>query len=58
MGFKWLNGMKEVYHLDRLDGKKVIFKDGYEENGDVIILCSGYLNYFLFFDESLKLKKG
>ena len=30
MGFKWPNGVKEVYYLDRLEGNKAIFKDGYE----------------------------
>ena len=27
MGFKWPDGMKEVHYLDRLEGKKAIFKD-------------------------------
>ena len=58
MGFKWPKGMKEVYHLDRLEGKKAIFKDGTEQEADVIILCSGYLHYFPFLDEELKLKTG
>lgn len=29
MGFDWLEGMKEVYYLDKFEGNKVIFKDGY-----------------------------
>ena len=56
MGFKWPKGMKEVHYLDRLEGKKAIFKDGYEQNADAIILCSGYLHHFPFLDDSLKLK--
>ena len=32
MGFKWPKGMKEVHYLDRLEGKKAIFKDGTEQN--------------------------
>ena len=58
MGFKWPNAMKEVHYLDRLEGSKAIFKDGYEQNADAIILCSGYLHHFPFLDESLKLKTG
>ena len=56
MGFKWPKGMKEVYYLDRLEGKKAIFKDGTEQDADVIILCTGYLHYFPFLEENLSLK--
>ncbi|MBD42460.1 MAG: potassium transporter, partial [Pelagibacteraceae bacterium] len=56
MGFKWPEGMKEVHHLDKLDGKKAIFKDGHLQETDVLILCSGYLHHFPFLEESLKLK--
>ena len=37
MGFKWPEGMKEVFYLDRLEGKKAIFKDGTEQDADVIM---------------------
>ena len=56
MGFKWPEGMKEVFYLDRLEGKKAIFKDGTEQEADVIILCTGYLHHFPFLEENLKLK--
>tara|TARA_B100000700_G_scaffold147741_1_gene164634 strand:+ start:490 stop:1827 length:1338 start_codon:yes stop_codon:yes gene_type:complete len=56
MGFKWPTGMKEVHYLDKLEGKKAIFKDGHTQNADVLILCSGYLHHFPFLDDSLKLK--
>ena len=56
MGFKWPEGMKEVHHLDKLDGKKAIFKDGHLQETDLLILCSGYLHHFPFLEESLKLK--
>ena len=56
MGFKWPEGMKEVFYLDRIEGKKAIFKDGTEQKADAIILCTGYLHHFPFLDESLKLK--
>ena len=58
MGFKWPDGMKEVHHLDRLEGNKAIFKDGHEQNADAVILCSGYLHHFPYLEESLKLKTG
>ena len=58
MGFKWPDGMKEVHYLDKLKGNKAIFKDGHEQNTDAIILCTGYLHYFPFLEESLKLKTG
>ncbi len=56
MGFKWPKGMKEVHYLDRLEGKKAIFKDGTGQDADVIILCTGYLHHFPFLDEDLQLK--
>tara|TARA_B110000495_G_scaffold178412_1_gene171138 strand:- start:912 stop:2249 length:1338 start_codon:yes stop_codon:yes gene_type:complete len=56
MGFKWPKGMKEVYYLERLEGKKAIFKDGYKQDADAIILCTGYLHHFPFLEDSLKLK--
>jgi trimethylamine monooxygenase len=58
MGFKWPKGMKEVYHLDRLEGNKAIFKDGHEQEVDAVILCTGYLHHFPFLSEDLKLKTG
>ena len=41
--------MKEVFHLDRLEGNKAIFKDGHEQEADAVILCTGYLHHFPFF---------
>ena len=56
MDFKWPRGMKEVYYLDKLEGKKAIFKDGHIQEADAIILCTGYLHHFPFLEENLKLK--
>ncbi len=56
MGFKWPKGMKEVHYLDRLEGKKAIFKDGHIQEVDALILCSGYLHHFPFLEDKLKLK--
>ena len=55
MGFKWPNGMKEVHYLDKLEGKKAIFKDGTEQEADVVILCTGYLHHFPFLEKNLQL---
>jgi len=56
MGFKWPERMKEVHYLDKLEGKKAIFKDGHTQDADAIILCTGYLHHFPFLEDSLKLK--
>ena len=32
--------MPEVHYLDKLEGKKAIFKDGHSQEADVIILLS------------------
>jgi len=56
MGFKWPSGMKEVHYLDKLEGKKAIFKDGHTQDVDAIILCSGYLHHFPFLEKSLTLE--
>ena len=53
MGFKWPDGMKEVFHLDRLEGSKAIFKDGHVQETDAVILCTGYLHHFPFYLRSL-----
>ena len=56
MGFKWPEGIKEVHYLDKIEGSKIFFKDGNSQEADAIILCTGYLHYFPFIEESLKLK--
>ena len=56
MGFMWPAGVKEVHCLEKLEGKKAIFKDGYEQDADVIILCTGYLHHFPFLEDNLRLK--
>ena len=49
MGFKWPKGMKEVFHLDRLEGNKAIFKDGHEQEADAIIFMHWLSSSFSFF---------
>ena len=56
LGFKWPPTVKEFFQLDRLEGNTAYFKDGYSQNVDAVILCSGYLHYFPFMEEKLRLK--
>ena len=56
MGFKWPQEMKEVHYLQKLEGKKAIFKDGHIQEADAIILCTGYLHHFPFLSDELKLE--
>ena len=49
MGFKWPEGMKEVFHLDRLEGNKAIFKDGHVQEADAVILMYRLSSSFSFF---------
>ena len=58
MGFKWPKTMKEVHYLDKLEGKKAIFKDGHTQDADAIILCTGYLHHFPFLEDRFKIKNS
>ena len=49
MGFKWPKGMKEVIHLDRLEGNKAIFKDGHEQITDAVNFMYGISSSFSFY---------
>ena len=46
--------MKEVYYLDKLEGK-AIFKDGTEQEADVVILCT-VISSFSFFRRKFTIK--
>ena len=56
MGFNWPESLSEVPLLMRLDGKTAQFRDGTTKEVDAIVLCTGYLHYFPFLDDSLRLK--
>ncbi len=56
MGFKWPAGCKEVPNLARVEGSRVFYGDGSSEELDAIILCTGYLHYHPFIEDSLRLK--
>ena len=56
MGFKWPKNWEEKPLLMRVDGKTCHFKDGTSRDFDAIIMCTGYLHYFPFLTEDLRLK--
>jgi trimethylamine monooxygenase len=56
LNFKWPEEIKEVPLLVRVDGKIAYFKDGSFQDVDTIIFCTGYLHYFPFLDDNLRMK--
>ena len=56
MGFKWPPQIAEKPLLTKIEGSTVHFKDGSKDDVDAIILCTGYLFYFPFLEERLRLK--
>ena len=55
MGFNWPNGMCEKPLIKSINGKNVIFKNGYKNSFSSIILCTGYLHSFPFINHDLRL---
>ncbi|CAF1468345.1 unnamed protein product [Didymodactylos carnosus] len=55
-GFKWPNEVKEVPLLVKIDKETVYFKDDSSQDVHAIIFCTGYLHYFPFLDNNLRLK--
>ena len=58
MGFHWPENFEERPLLQGVDGNKCTFKDGSEKRVDSIILCTGYLHYFPFLPDGLRLTTG
>lgn len=58
MGFKWPPQITEKPLLTKIEGSTVHFKDGSKDDVDAIILCTGYLFYFPFLEERLRLKSA
>ena len=56
MGLKWPPEITEKPLLTKIEGSTVHFKDGSKDDVDAIILCTGYLFYFPFLEERLRLK--
>lgn len=56
MGFDWPDNWEEKPNIERVQNNTVYFADGTSKDVDAIILCTGYLHYFSFLPESLRLK--
>ena len=56
MGYDWPENWKEVPKLDRVEGQTAYFIDGFSQNIDTIILCTGYKHHFPFLPDDLRLK--
>ncbi len=56
MGFHWPDNWREVPLLTKVEGNTATFKDGSTAEVDAIILCTGYLHYFPFISDDLRLK--
>ncbi len=56
MGFAWPDNWQEVPILTKVEKNICTFKDGTQKEVDAIILCTGYLHYFPFMEEKLKLR--
>ena len=55
MGFDWPDGITERPILTHVDGRTVHFADGSTAEVDAIVSCTGYLHYFPFMDDELRL---
>ena len=55
-GFKWPKSFTEKPLLQKVQGNRVTFKDGSAAKVDAIILCTGYLHYFPFLADDLRLE--
>ena len=55
MGYDWPTNWEEVPLLTKVDGQTAYFKDGSSKPIDAIILCTGYLHYFPFMEDKLRL---
>ena len=56
MGFKWPDNWEELPLLQKVEGNTCTFKDGSQRDVDAIILCTGYLHYFPFLPDDLRLQ--
>ena len=55
MGYDWPANWEEVPLLTKVDGQTAYFKDGSSKTIDAVILCTGYLHYFPFMEDKLRL---
>ncbi len=55
MGFHWPDNWETKPLLERVEGKTCHFVDGTSKDIDAIILCTGYLHYFPFMQDDIRL---
>ena len=55
MGYDWPTNWEEVPLLTKVEGQTAYFKDGSSKPIDAIVLCTGYLHYFPFMEDKLRL---
>ncbi|MGI9622609.1 MAG: NAD(P)-binding domain-containing protein [Acidimicrobiales bacterium] len=55
IGFDWPDNWQEKPILTHVDGNTVYFSDGTSTDVDAIISCTGYLHYFPFMADDLRL---
>ena len=56
MGYDWPDNWEEVPALVKVEGDTAHFKDGSSKRIDAVILCTGYVHYFPYMEEKLRLK--
>ncbi|MEG6508840.1 NAD(P)/FAD-dependent oxidoreductase [Methyloligella sp. 2.7D] len=56
MGFDWPEGFEEKPLLQKLVGNVAHFADGSTKKIDAVVLCTGYLNYYPFLPDELRLQ--
>ena len=56
LNFKWPEEIKEVPLLVKIDGETAHFQDGSSQDVNTIIFCTGYLDYFPFIDDNLRIR--
>ena len=55
-GFHWPDNWQELPLLQKIENKTCTFQDGTKKDVDAIILCTGYLHYFPFLPDDLRLE--
>ena len=55
MGYDWPANWEEVPLLTKVHGQTAYCKDGSSKTIDAIVLCTGYLHYFPFMEDKLRL---
>ena len=55
MGFKWPKEITERPLMTKVEGNTVNFRDGSQAEVDAILLATGYMNHYPWFEDSLRM---